>query len=85
LEITDAKENKSYNALWQLYNSIRQYICALNDYAMIFCVSIFFSALPALWNAKPIPLGSAEKIYLFFANFASGAKRAVKKYSHLPA
>jgi hypothetical protein len=55
----ERKENKSYNALWQLYNSIRQYICALNDYAMIFCVSIFFSAL------------SAEKIYLFFANFAS--------------
>jgi hypothetical protein len=27
----------------------------------------------------------AEKIYLFFANFASLAKRAVKKYSHLPA
>ena len=32
----EKKENKSYNALWQLYNSIRRYICALNDYAMIF-------------------------------------------------
>ena len=32
----ERKENKSYNALWQLYNSIRRYICALNDYAMIF-------------------------------------------------
>jgi hypothetical protein len=33
--------------------------------------SFLFSAFPALWNAKPIPLGSAEKIYLSSANFAS--------------
>jgi hypothetical protein len=26
-----------------------------------FCVNVFFPALPALWNVKPILPGSAEK------------------------
>ena len=37
-------------------------------------VDLFFSALPALWNAKPIPLGLAEKkTYFLSANSASRA------------
>jgi len=42
-------------------------------------VDLFFSGLPALWNAEPIPLGLAEKkTYFFSANSASRAKWAVK-------
>jgi len=37
-------------------------------------VDLFFSALPALWNAEPIPLGLAEKKkYFLSANSASRA------------
>ena len=42
-------------------------------------VDLFFSGVPALWNAKPIPPGSAEKkTYVHSAHSATLAKQAVK-------